>query len=89
MKGLLILLIFGVWGMMGCQPWQEKSADVSPRTTVTFLHYFTNSLRGGMVDLARNFNGQSLHHDLKAVSLDLDSAKFSLLFRRFLGQPQY
>ena len=87
MKGLLILLIFGVWGMMGCQPSQEKSADVSPRTTVTFLHYFTDSSRGGMVDIARNFNGQSLHHDLKAVSLDHEAFKTSIQTTLKLGHP--
>lgn len=68
--GLLTLLF-------ACQ--REPDLPVNaPKTAVTFLHYFTDSLSGGIDDMARAFNQQNALYELKAVSLDHEAFKTSI-----------
>ncbi len=59
----------------------QRTPDVpvnQAKTAVIFLHYFTDSLSGGISDAARTFNQQNARYDLKIVSLDHEAFKTSI-----------
>lgn len=63
---------------------QEYAA---PRTPVTFLHYFTDSLNGGVDAVAQTFNAKTPQYELKAVSLDHEAFKTSIQDTLKNGNP--
>lgn len=71
--GLLVVL-----ALSACQRTPEPAADIPPKTAITFLHYFTDSLSGGIDDMARSFNSQNTRFELKAISLDHEAFKTSI-----------
>ena len=77
--------------LYGCNRTPDSTTDatkaIPSKTAVTFLHYFTNSLRGGITDLARTFNAQSQRHELKAVSIDHEAFKTSIHDTLKTGNP--
>jgi multiple sugar transport system substrate-binding protein/raffinose/stachyose/melibiose transport system substrate-binding protein len=58
-----------------------------PRSSVSFLHYFTDSLSGGVDEMARAFDRQSSLYALKAVSLDHEAFKTSIQDTLKAGNP--
>ena len=79
-----VMLILGL--LAGCDRAPEKK-EIAERTPVTFLHYFTGSLSGGIHDMAQSFSGQSARHDLKAISLDHEAFKTSIQDSIKSGSP--
>lgn len=66
---------------------QEAPPAAPARTPVTFLHYFSGSLSGGVADTARAFNALAGSHELKAVSLDHEAFKSSIHDTLQAGNP--
>jgi multiple sugar transport system substrate-binding protein/raffinose/stachyose/melibiose transport system substrate-binding protein len=58
-----------------------------PKTAISFLHYFTDSLSGGLTDMARSFNSQSQLYELKPVPLDHEAFKTSIRQTLESGNP--
>jgi len=79
---LLALLV-----LSGCGRAPEPSLEAAPKTSITLLHYFTDSLSGGMDDMARSFNNQNARYELKAISLDHEAFKSSIQDTLQSGQP--
>lgn len=82
-------LIFGLalLGLLSaCDTAQDKDV-VQPRVSVSFLHYFSDSLSGGVNEMARSFDSQSKHYSLKAVSLDHEAFKTSIQDTLKAGNP--
>lgn len=79
--GSLVLCLLAACG--------RETAPAAPptRSTVTFLHYFTDSLSGGVGETAAAFNAQSARHELKAVSLDHEAFKSSIRDTLQAGNP--
>jgi multiple sugar transport system substrate-binding protein/raffinose/stachyose/melibiose transport system substrate-binding protein len=73
--------------LAGCERASEPPAAQAPKTAITFLHYFTGSLSGGLDDMARVFNRQNPQFEIKAVSLDHEAFKFSIQDTLKSGQP--
>ncbi|OIQ70532.1 sn-glycerol-3-phosphate-binding periplasmic protein UgpB precursor [mine drainage metagenome] len=71
--GLLPLL-----ALPSCQRATEPAQLRTARTAILFLHYFTDSLSGGIDDMARTFNQQNTRYELKSVSLDHEAFKTSI-----------
>lgn len=79
---LLCALLFG-----GCDNEGRRATAVSPKTAVTLLHYFTGSLRGGVAELAQEFNSRNPRYELKEVSLDHEAFKSSIYDTLRSGNP--
>lgn len=67
-----------ILALTGCERAPERPTSTPPKTTITFLHYFTDSLSGGIDDMARSFNNSNTQYELKAVSLDHEAFKTSI-----------
>lgn len=67
---------------------QNPAANRQPeRSSITFLHYFTDSLSGGIADMAKVFNSQNSTFDLKPIPLDHESFKTSIKQNLETGNP--
>lgn len=64
--------------LTGCERGHDPAPSAPPKTAITFLHYFTDSLSGGIDDMARSFNSSQTQYELKAVSLDHEAFKTSI-----------
>ncbi len=73
-----LLCFLSLWALTACQRAPESVTENAPRTVISFLHYFTDSLSGGLDDMARTFNSQNTSYELKAVSLDHEAFKTSI-----------
>lgn len=80
---MLCGFVLGV--LAGCG--KEAPPAAPARAPVTFLHYFTDSLSGGVDETARAFNAQASAHELKAVSLDHEAFKSSIHDTLRAGNP--
>ncbi len=80
-------LVLGTLILAACNRAPDKSAAQAPKTAVTFLHYFTDSLSGGVDEMAQAFNSQNPRYDLKAVSLDHEAFKTSIQDTLKSGNP--
>lgn len=79
---LLVVLIM----IAACN--QNPAANKQPeRSSITFLHYFTDSLSGGIADMAKVFNRQNSTFDLKPIPLDHESFKTSIKQNLESGNP--
>lgn len=76
------VLVFG-----GCDVGTERSATAAPKSAVTLLHYFTDSLSGGIAEMAYGFNSRNPRYELKAVSLDHEAFKTSIYDTLKSGNP--
>ncbi|MBE9608242.1 extracellular solute-binding protein [Chitinilyticum litopenaei] len=56
----------------------DDTAVPPPRSSITFLHYFTDSLSGGIDEMSQGFNNQHPALELKAISLDHEAFKTSI-----------
>jgi len=81
---LFSLALLGL--LMACDSRENKEVEW-PRTSVSFLHYFTDSLSGGVDEMALAFDRQSSLHALKAVSLDHEAFKTSIQDTLAAGNP--
>lgn len=89
MKSLKLLLgaVLAALLLTACQRTPEPTAEPAAKTPLTFLHYFTGSLSGGLDDLAHTFNRQNTRFELKAVSLDHEAFKSSIRDTLAMGNP--
>jgi ABC-type glycerol-3-phosphate transport system substrate-binding protein len=78
------LVLLGL--LAGCDSREDKEVE-APRTSVSFLHYFTGSLSGGVDEMALAFERQSSSYALKAVSLDHEAFKTSIQDTLAAGNP--
>ncbi|MCF8167367.1 MAG: extracellular solute-binding protein [Rhodoferax sp.] len=83
----VLACLFGALWVSGCDRAPDKTAASAPRTAVTFLHYFSDSLSGGMGELARTFNQMNSPYELKSVSLDHEAFKTSVQATLKAGNP--
>ena len=83
----LLACLLGWVSLVGCDRAPEPPAASAPKTAITFLHYFTGSLSGGLDDMARVFNRQNPQFEIKAVSLDHEAFKTSIQDTLKAGQP--
>ena len=79
--------LMGFIVLTGCERAPDQKADKAAKTAITFLHYFTDSLSGGLDDMARIFNSQNSRYELKAVSLDHEAFKTSIQDTHKSGHP--
>ena len=92
MKPLMVicaLLAAGVLSITGCdrKPASGDGNTPPPRSPVTLLHYFSDSLSGGVAELAADFNAGNPAHELKAVSLDHEAFKTGIYDTLKAGNP--
>lgn len=80
-------MALAVFLLPACNRSPDKPAAAAPKTAVTFLHYFTGSLSGGVNEMAQAFNAQSQTSELKAVSLDHEAFKSSIQDTLKSGNP--
>lgn len=73
--------------LAGCERATDQPPAALHKTSITLLHYFTDSLSGGMDDMARSFNSGNTRYELKAVSLDHEAFKTSIQDTLKSGQP--
>ena len=73
----LMVVVLGLV-LAGCERAPDPSTSAQTKTAITFLHYFTDSLSGGIDDMARSFNSSQTHYELKAVSLNHEAFKTSI-----------
>lgn len=73
--------------LAGCDRGPVEPAAPAPRTAISFLHYFSDSLSGGVGEMARAFNAQNRDYELKAVSLDHEAFKTSIQDTLKTGNP--
>lgn len=83
LAGLSVCLLLGV----GCDSRPGRMTDAGPRGAVTLLHYFTDSLSGGIAELAQTFNSRHPRYELKAISLDHEAFKSSIYDTLRSGNP--
>lgn len=81
---LFWLVLLGL--LAGCDSRENQEVE-APRTSVSFLHYFTGSLSGGVDEMALAFERQSSSYALKAVSLDHEAFKTSIQDTLAAGNP--
>lgn len=81
---LFWLLLLGL--LAACDSRENRTVE-APRSSVSFLHYFTDSLSGGVDEMARTFDGQNQLYALKAVSLDHEAFKTSIQDTLKAGNP--
>lgn len=82
----LCALLSVFWLLVACERAPEQT-KVAQRVPVTFLHYFTGSLSGGIHEMAQSFSGRSAEYDLKAISLDHEAFKTSIQDTIKAGSP--
>jgi multiple sugar transport system substrate-binding protein/raffinose/stachyose/melibiose transport system substrate-binding protein len=84
---LQLLVVLSVFVIMSACERDTATRDSSVRTSITFLHYFTDSLSGGLNDMAKAFNSRNNRFDLKPISLDHESFKTSISRNLESGNP--
>jgi multiple sugar transport system substrate-binding protein/raffinose/stachyose/melibiose transport system substrate-binding protein len=72
------MCLVGLFALTGCERVPDRSANAAPKTSITILHFFTDSLSGGIDDMARVFNRSNARYELKAISLDHEAFKSSI-----------
>ncbi|MDP1524209.1 MAG: extracellular solute-binding protein [Rhodocyclaceae bacterium] len=82
-----VLAAASLFLLTACERAPQQPAAPAPRTAVTFLHYFTGSLSGGIEAMAQAFNAQTPQYELKAVSLDHEAFKTSIQDTLKAGNP--
>ena len=85
-----LVWVFGllvVFSLAACERASDQPPAASQKTSITLLHYFTDSLSGGIDDMARSFNSGNTRYELKAVSLDHEAFKTSIQDTLKSGQP--
>ena len=85
--GAWLVCLMGLVTLAGCERAPDQATDATPKTAITFLHYFTGSLSGGLDDMARVFNRQHPQYEIKAVSLDHEAFKSSIQDTLTSGHP--
>jgi multiple sugar transport system substrate-binding protein/raffinose/stachyose/melibiose transport system substrate-binding protein len=83
----LLFCLLPLLALCACQRASEAGAVGAPKTAITFLHYFSDSLSGGIDELARGFNSQNARYELKAVSLNHEAFKSSIQDTLRSGNP--
>jgi ABC-type glycerol-3-phosphate transport system substrate-binding protein len=84
---MCLTAMVGAMGVSGCDRAPDKAAQSPSKAAVTFLHYFTDSLSGGLDEMARTFNSQNSRYELKAVSLNHEAFKTSIQHTLKSGNP--
>lgn len=89
-KSRLIIAVFFAATLIfigGCDS-HPDSANAPPlKSPVTFLHYFSDSLSGGVAELTADFNTSNSGHELRSVSLDHESFKSGIHDTLKMGNP--
>lgn len=83
----LLWVFLTLLGLTACQRAPEPQANAAPKPAIAFLHYFTDSLSGGIDELARSFNSHNARYELKAVSLNHEAFKSSIQDTLKSGNP--
>ncbi|SDH49557.1 ABC transporter substrate-binding protein [Propionivibrio dicarboxylicus] len=84
---LLACLSICIFLGSGCDGRPGRRTETVPKTAVTLLHYFTDSLSGGIAELAQTFNSRHPRYELKAISLDHEAFKSSIYDTLRSGNP--
>jgi len=84
---LATLALTTILAVAACDRSPGTPATDPPKTAITFLHYFTDSLSGGLTDMARTFNSQNRLYELKPVPLDHEAFKTSIRKTLDSGNP--
>jgi multiple sugar transport system substrate-binding protein/raffinose/stachyose/melibiose transport system substrate-binding protein len=80
---IVILSLFIL--LTACDKANGPSNTAAIKTSITFLHYFTGSMGGGLNDMAKAFNSQNSRYDLKPIPLDHESFKTSIRYNLEAG----
>lgn len=90
-KSMLGLLLAGLaicfFLSAGCDGQSGRRTEAGPKGAVTLLHYFTDSLSGGIAELAQTFNSRHPRYELKTISLDHEAFKSSIYDTLRSGNP--
>lgn len=86
LKRLLLLLFIS--NCIGCNSNTDpKNSIPLHRTSITFMHYFTDSLQGGINEMAKTFNSKNSQYDLNPISVDHESFESSIRPNLEAGNP--
>ena len=81
------ILVLGSLILVACNRVPDKTTGHTPKTAITFLHYFTDSLSGGVDEVSQAFNSQNPRFELKSISLDHEAFKTSIQDTLKSGNP--
>jgi len=84
---VLSLLVAALISIAGCGREPDKGTMPPPKAPVTLLHYFSDSLSGGVAELAADFNAGNPAYELKTVSLDHEAFKSGIYDTLKSGNP--
>ena len=82
----ILAFILSLAGISGCQRAPEPPPPAT-KQAVTFLHYFTGSLSGGIAEMAQAFNERNSRFELKSVAIDHEAFKTSIQDTLKAGYP--
>ncbi|MBB1089669.1 extracellular solute-binding protein [Rhodopseudomonas palustris] len=74
---IVAILIISV---IGCDRTDDSKDKLSVKTSIIFLHYFTDSLSGGINDMAAVFNSRNQQYDLKPTAINHESFETSIRY---------
>ncbi len=83
---IFFVLAAALVSFTGCEK-KPGAGSPPPRSPVTLLHYFSDSLSGGVAELTADFNAGNPAHELKAVSLDHEAFKSGIYDTLKAGNP--
>lgn len=79
MRRLCILLVFMLFFVVGCKETTQSENTIVKKSDVTMHHYFSGSLSGGIDDMVNVFNTEQDTYKLRAIPLDHEAFKESIL----------
>lgn len=75
---IAVLLVFSATQcLLSCQSETDKNIS-GLHTNITFVHYFTDSLSGGINEMAQAFNRQNDRYYLNAIAIDHEAFEVSI-----------
>lgn len=86
-KTQTIIWVLATMMLSACDQPISSQEPVAARESVTLLHYFSDSLSGGLAEMTQLFNRNNQHYELKPISLDHEAFKSSIRDTLKQGNP--
>lgn len=75
----ILLILFASFFLMSCAPTVEEPPPKANPIDISFLHYFSDPLSGGINEMVTVFNEGQTEYTLRAVPLDHEAFKLSMV----------
>lgn len=86
MKKIIVIISLCLIFITSCAT-SKSDIEMRKPDTVSFQHYFSGALSGGINDMVISFNEQQSKHVLKAIPIDHEAFKVSILETLYSGTP--